>query len=153
MPQSPRQRRVAPPPYHQRIQPIGASDEMKTFDVENTPAHISCATSISNLSFDDEPKVANDGLIKEMRLMHQLSEEKKRESATAPIPQNVAPVAQPSIVAGSSMAAPRVENIIEESSDSDDSIEDAEIDSQLLANCINTGIQAVTRSQNTVPGT
>lgn len=151
MPQSPRQRRVAPAAYR-RIQPVGAADEVKTFNVENTPAHISCATSLSNLSFDDEPKVSNDGLIKEMHLMHQRSQEKRDSAPAAPAQSNAAPVAQPSNVTVSSMAVPTVENITEESSDSDDSIEDAEIDSQLLESCINAGIQAGTRSQISVPG-
>lgn len=50
-------------------------DDVNTFDVENTPAIFSCATSLSNLNLDDEPKITTDSLTKEMRLLNHPSEE------------------------------------------------------------------------------
>lgn len=109
-------------------------DEVKTFGVENTPALISCATSLSNLSLDDEPKIANDSMMKEMRLMHSLSDEQADE-----VPENA-------IVSSSSQQIPDTDPVQvdcdagEALSDTDDSIEDGENDSLLLENCINMGI-------------
>lgn len=109
-------------------------DEVKTFGVENTPALISCATSLSNLSLDDEPKIANDSLMKEMRLMHSLSDEQLDE-----LPENA-------IASSSAQHIPDADLVQvdcdagEALSDTDDSIEDGENDSLLLENCINMGI-------------
>lgn len=75
MPQSPRQRHSISRENASNQQQLPYDDEIRTFGVENTPALISGATSLSNLSLDDEPKIANDLLIKEMRLMHHLSDE------------------------------------------------------------------------------
>uniref|UniRef100_A0A336LWK2 CSON002259 protein n=1 Tax=Culicoides sonorensis TaxID=179676 RepID=A0A336LWK2_CULSO len=44
-------------------------DQTNVFGIEHTPAHLSCKTSLSNLSFDDEPKITKDCLIKEMRFI------------------------------------------------------------------------------------
>lgn len=52
-------------------------DQTNAFGVENTPAQFSCATSLSNLSLDDEPKITKDCLVKEMQLMSHPSEEKE----------------------------------------------------------------------------
>lgn len=46
-----------------------AEDSTNTFQVENTPAVYSYATSLSNLSFDDEPKISTDAISKEFQLM------------------------------------------------------------------------------------
>lgn len=132
MPQSPRHRRRTVPTYS-RVQPIGSSvqyddDEVKMFYVENTPAHISCATSISNLSFDDEPKDIDDVPV----------------ASIAPPVQPRGTKVQPSN-SEANAAVPRDEKTVGRAIDSDDSSEDDEIDSQLLANCINAGIKATTR--------
>ncbi|XP_055679765.1 uncharacterized protein LOC129787934 [Lutzomyia longipalpis] len=54
-------------------------DETNAFGIENTPAQFSCATSLSNLSLDDEPKIVTDCLTKEMRLINHPSEEQEDE--------------------------------------------------------------------------
>lgn len=187
MPQSPRHKRAAPHVFP-RTQTVSAGsalapnpydgDEVRTFNVENTPAHFSCATSISNLSFDDEPKISGDGLVREMRLLHQPSNEPQDEpaptaaaSAAAPptAPTNVpsnAPQNAPSTapVAASAISTPPASNAqpstartssavpkvenIAEESSSESEDSLEDIDSQLLESCINTGIQAVARAQN-----
>lgn len=96
--------------------------------------------------------------------MHQLSNEPQDGAAPAS-PAPTVPAAPPAVSSQptssaqpstmrTSSAVPKVENIAEESSsDSEDSLEDGDIDSQLLESCINTGIQAVARAQSmTVPG-
>lgn len=167
MPQSPRPKRTAGPiyaPVENATAPPFNGDEVKTFAVENTPVHISCATSISNLSFDDEQKVTNDGLIKEMSLMHQLSDEKRdeppasievatRDDTSVPSEDRVESISESRpvqlSVATASSTVPKVENIADDS-DSDDSSDDGEIHSQLLEDCINMGIKA--SKQAPVPG-
>lgn len=60
------------------ISPNGVfEDQTNAFVVENTPANFSCATSLSNLSLDDEPKITKDCLVKEMQLMSHPSEEQE----------------------------------------------------------------------------
>lgn len=44
-------------------------DNINPYGVENTPAQFSCATSLSNLSLDDEPKIETDITTKEMKLL------------------------------------------------------------------------------------
>lgn len=106
-------------------------DEVKTYGVENTPALISRATSLSNLSLDDESKIANDSLMKEMRLMHSLSDEQVDE-----LPDNV--IASSSSQQISDADPVQVDcDAGEALSDTDDSIEDGENDCLLLENCIN----------------
>lgn len=117
-------------------------DEVKTFGVENTPALISCATSLSNLSLDDEPKIANDSLIKEMRLMHQMSEEQEDElaaNAIASTSQQISSV-EPNIDVECDAG--------EALSDTDESLNEGENDSLLLENCINIGIACGNQSKN-----
>lgn len=58
-------------------EPSVFEDETNAFGVENTPAQFSCATSLSNLSLDDEPKITKDCLVKEMQLMSHPSEEQE----------------------------------------------------------------------------
>lgn len=139
MPQSPRSKRRSSEneASNQQRQPF--EDEVQTFGVENTPALISCATSLSNLSLDDEPKIANDLLIKEMRLMHHLSDDQDDEpNATASTSadqhdanRNYQPNEQNTCDAGEAL------------SDSDESLNDS-----LLRDCISIGIQA----KNIEPG-
>jgi adenomatosis polyposis coli protein len=48
----------------------GADDSINTFHIENTPAAFSyAASSLSNLSFDDEPKISTDAISKDFQLM------------------------------------------------------------------------------------
>lgn len=136
MPQSPRQKHVHSRENSTNQRRLPFDDEVRTFGVENTPAFISCATSLSNLSLDDEPKIANDLLIKEMRLMHHLSDEQDDE-------QN----------AGASTSADQlvlctsfVPNAISENCDAGEALSDSDEsnndDDSLLKNCISMGIKA-----------
>lgn len=141
MPQSPRQQHAI---SHDNQRRLPFDDEMRTFGVENTPALISTATSLSNLSLDDEPKIANDLLIKEMRLMHHLSDE-----------QDDDPNAIASTCAGIHGESSNFNRIEAKNcdaghhSDQDNSINDDDDDDEsLLNNCISIGIQA----KNVEPG-
>lgn len=108
-------------------------DDVNRFDIENTPAQFSCATSLSNLSLDDEPKITTDSLTKEMKLMTLSSE----ESPVLPGPdfsvlnENDVQSDKPSV---SGIVAQRPE-----SSDSDSNISGAN-DDEILANCISLGM-------------
>lgn len=155
MPQSPRRRRTAaetPSPHlenahaseanstHRRL-PFEA-EQVKLFGVENTPAHISCATSLSNLSLDEETKITTDCLIKEMRLMHQLSDEQDDLAAAS---TSTALSTQPEHAEAN--ASNTSHNDVP--SDSDDSVND----SILLATCINIGKKGSIAAPNTIfPG-
>lgn len=57
---------------NQQQQPLRSvfEDDVNAFGVENTPAQFSCATSLSNLSLDDEPKIASDSVTKEQKENH-----------------------------------------------------------------------------------
>lgn len=80
IPHSPRQRSfIRPRDTNLLATHHEARDEVNTFAVENTPAQFSCATSLSNLSLDDEPKITKDCLVKEMQLMSHPSEEQEDE--------------------------------------------------------------------------
>lgn len=133
MPQSPRQKHPISHENSTAQQRLTFDDEMRTFGVENTPALISTATSLSNLSLDDEPKIANDLLIKEMRLMHHLSDEQDDDSNA------IASTSADINADNSSFNRIEVENRDVHHSDTDDSIID---DESLLNNCISMGIQA-----------
>lgn len=115
-------------------------DEVNTFGVENTPAHFSCATSLSNLSLDDEPKITTDCLLKEMRLMNHPSDDLDEVALDGGATNYVA-------ISNDSM--PNSNHNLEEDdaelSDSD------EKDSSLLDQCISIGINNGTRSQNVGP--
>lgn len=113
-------------------------DDVNTFGVENTPAQFSCATSLSNLSLDDEPKIATDGLIKEMRLMNHPSDELDDvavdfQSDGADLAGAQSPTSmlaeQPTLIRGDHAKDKSL-------SDSDDSVND----SILLATCIYRGL-------------
>ncbi|CAO1314134.1 unnamed protein product, partial [Diamesa hyperborea] len=58
-------------------------DNFNSFNIENTPAHFSYATSLSNLSFDDEPKISTDSLSKDFRLMKHPSEDEEQKAKIA----------------------------------------------------------------------
>lgn len=100
-------------------------DDLNTFGVEHTPAQFSCATSLSNLSIEDEPKIATDSLTKEIRL----SEE------------------QLDIAQSVSLEPVETTHTINDKivSDSDDS----EGDDNLMATCINIGMNRG-RSQTSI---
>lgn len=154
MPQSPRRRRRAaetpsPPLVVDNASCIVATnglhhlpfeqEQVKTYVVENTPAHISCATSLSNLSLDEETKITTDCLHKEMRLMHQFSDEQEDL------------VAAPTTSAHSTQTKNDEANTQNAShndvpSDSDDSVND----SLLLATCINIGMKGASAGPRTI---
>jgi adenomatosis polyposis coli protein len=60
----------------------GADDSLNAFHIENTPAAFSyAASSLSNLSFDDEPKISTDAISKDFQLMkHPSCEEEEKIS-------------------------------------------------------------------------
>lgn len=118
-------------------------DEVTTFGVENTPAVISHATSLSNLSIDDEPKITNDSLIKEMRLMHQLSDEQQDQE----IPQTSA---YPQANAQSNQV--NDEQVIDDGDDILSDTDESVNNSMLLADCISIGIQAGARAKHIETG-
>lgn len=140
MPQSPRQRRSISRDNATNQHRLPFDDEIRTFGVENTPALISGATSLSNLSLDDEPKIANDLLIKEMRLMHHLSDEQDDD------PNDIASTSADKINENANFDEEHDHCDAGEClSDSDESIND---DESLLNNCISVGLQA----KNIEPG-
>lgn len=62
--------RTPPIPASREIMGANAAeDSTNTFNIENTPAAFSYATSLSNLSFDDEPKISTDSISKDFQLM------------------------------------------------------------------------------------
>ncbi|XP_059610049.1 adenomatous polyposis coli protein-like isoform X2 [Phlebotomus argentipes] len=129
IPQSPRrtQEGAASLPPHVSSAPRLRSvfeDDTNAFGVENTPAQFSCATSLSNLSLDDEPKIVTDCLTKEMRLISHPSEEQEEEEDEEIIAvQTVENAENPNNSA----------NIV---SDGEESVNDE----MLLASCINMGM-------------
>lgn len=138
MPQSPRQKRTNSHDNSSNPRHLPFDDEVRTFGVENTPALISTATSLSNLSLDDEPKIANDLLIKEMRLMHHPSDDQDDDL--------IAIASTSAEINGENVNFNRMEakNCDAGHSDSDDNDDDE----NLLNNCISIGIQA----KNIEPG-
>jgi adenomatosis polyposis coli protein len=108
-------------PTHEReiIGAEAAEDSVNTFNVENTPAVFSSRTSLSNLSFDDEPKISNDAISKDFQLMKHPSEDEDSK------------VAKKSETFGNDVTA--------EQSDAEESADDA----NLLESCINMGINSI----------
>lgn len=99
-------------------------DDTNTFHIENTPAHFSYATSLSNLSFDDEPKISTDSLSKDFRLISHPSEDHEREDEqqkvkTPEIPQSLN------------------DNVSDDGSDDDN---------DLLNDCINMGMNRAVKN-------
>lgn len=156
IPQSPRQisSRIPSPPFaHCGQSTVAANDpplrgvfvdDINTFGVENTPAQFSCATSLSNLSLDDEPKIVTDSLIREMKLMNHPSDEQD----DVPVPDTSSEgFGHESNDDVNEAAETRVSNdaVL---SDSDDSVND----SILLANCITMGMKGSFHAQNSEPG-
>lgn len=95
-------------------------DDINPYGVENTPAQFSCATSLSNLSLDDEPKIETDITTKELKLIS------VDDDPAVNIKLN-----------------DQNQNINADLSDSDD--RDDEI---LLKSCMNMGMDRIVRSQN-----
>lgn len=141
MPQSPRQKRSISHDNTPNQRRLPFEDEVRTFGVENTPALISGATSLSNLSLDDEPKIANDLLIKEMRLMHHLSDEQDDD------PNAMASTSAEPNGENSSFNRNEKDKCDADHSDTDDSVNEDD-DESLLNNCISMGIH----SKNIEPG-
>lgn len=137
MPQSPRQKHAIPHDNSSNPRHLPFDDEVRTFGVENTPALISTATSLSNLSLDDEPKIANDLLIKEMRLMHHPSDEQDDDLN-----------ANASTSAGIDGEHANFNTMEANSRDECHSDSDDNDDESLLNNCISIGIKA----KNIEPG-
>lgn len=102
-------------------------DDVNTFGVENTPALFSCATSLSNLSLDDEPKIATDSLTKEMRLTH--PSEDHEDAIDVPLQEQIF----------INDTAPQTAV----TSDSDE----ADDDNGVLAACINIGMNSGVKEQ------
>lgn len=124
VPHSPRRRsQVRAPRDSNLVTREEARDETNTFAVENTPAQFSCATSLSNLSLDDEPKITKDCLVKEMQLMNHPSEEQEDEYVLN-YAEDGAP---PKNLSGVEM-------------NSDESDNDDEADGDLLESAINIGM-------------
>lgn len=99
-------------------------DTLNAFNVENTPAAFSYATSLSNLSFDDEPKISTDAISKDFQLMKHPSCEEERTPVDAD------------------------ENATKPTATADQSDAESADDDILLKKCINMGMNRVTKSTN-----
>lgn len=108
---------TAPPPPLRSV----FEDDVNTFGVEHTPAQFSCATSLSNLSLDDEDET-------------KIAKEASLVKTTEP----VSSVAQRSRDTSKSKDDLKVEDL--ESKEFSEGEESANDDDLLLANCINIGM-------------
>lgn len=119
------------PPLPVTREVIGAEavdDSTNAFHVENTPAAYSYATSLSNLSFDDEPKISTDAISKDFQLMkHPSIEEDDGKVKTLADENTAGDVTHPPDTADHSDA------------------ESAE-DDILLESCINMGMNRVVKT-------
>lgn len=141
VPNSPRRSSAAAPKPVARLRSV-FEDDLNTFGVENTPAQFSCATSLSNLSLDDEPKIASDSLTKEISLNINAEEEEPGKE----------PVEIPPEETGA--AHGNVENPSINLSDAvlSDS-EESDGDNLLFQNCINLGMtRGIAASKNPANG-
>lgn len=102
-----------------------AEDSFNTFNVENTPAVFSSRTSLSNLSFDDEPKISTDAISKDFHLMKHPSED------------------EDSKIKKTMSDGYGGDDVTAEQSDLEESAEDA----NLLASCINMGFTSATNNK------
>lgn len=109
-------------PTHEReiIGAEAAEDSVNTFHVENTPAVFSSRTSLSNLSFDDEPKISNDAISKDFQLMKHPSEDEDSKIKK-------------------SNSDGFADDVTADQSDAEESADDA----NLLESCINMGINSI----------
>lgn len=109
------------------IEATTADDSLNAFHVENTPAAFSYATSLSNLSFDDEPKISTDAISKDFELMkHPSCEDDDQSLRKTPVHDNA------------EKSTPVVDQSDAESIDDD----------ILLKKCINMGMNRVAKSAN-----
>lgn len=90
-----------------------AEDSTNMFNIENTPTVFSYATSLSNLSFDDEPKITTDSISKDFQLVEHLSCNDDEQARKACFEQPVIP--QPLDTAGQSDAESADDEILLES--------------------------------------
>lgn len=111
-------------------------DDLNTFVVENTPAQFSCATSLSNLSLDDEPKISSDSLTKDMRLMNHPSEEQE---------EIVNQESENKLNENDDLHVEDIE--LNNTGDADSDGEVSANDDILLATCINIGMNSVSRAK------
>lgn len=105
-------------------------DNLNPYGVENTPAQFSYATSLSNLSLDDEPKIETDITTKELNLLS-IDDDAARNTkqlSDAELFGNVNDI----------------ENINANLSDSDDR------DDEILESCMSMGMGRIVRSQNAI---
>lgn len=109
-------------------------DNVNMFGVENTPAQFSCATSLSNLSLDDEPKIETDITTKELKLL-------SVEDDGTVIINNKGNDIQ-------SFDRSNVDDIRIINADLSDS--DDRDDEILLESCMNMGMDRIVRSQNAI---
>lgn len=120
------------PPLPATREVIGAEaeeDSTNVFNIENTPAVFSYATSLSNLSFDDEPKISTDSISKDFQLMKHPSCDDDEQVKQSALDEPAATHPQPLDTAEQSDA---------ESAD----------DEILLESCINMGKNRVVKTKN-----
>ena len=112
------------PVTRETVETAAADDSFNVFNVENTPAAFSYATSLSNLSFDDEPKISTDAITKDFQLMkHPSCDEEKTPSSVE-------------------------ENVLKPTLTADQSDAESTDDDTLLKKCINIGMNRVTKTAN-----
>lgn len=111
-------------------------DDMNAFHVENTPAQFSCATSLSNLSLDDEPKIATDILAKEVKMLDVCAEETKDTSIDS---------TEPPAQLLQQTAAESFDEPIQNESLSDSDISDGEAN-LIFNSCVNVGMACGAKS-------
>ncbi|CRL02881.1 CLUMA_CG015828, isoform A [Clunio marinus] len=112
-----------------------AEDATNTFQIENTPATFSYATSLSNLSFDDEPKISTDAISKDFQLMkHPSVDEDDQRVRRSPINENT----------GNDVTQEQHDQQPPDTADHSD-VESAD-DNILLESCINIGMNRVTKA-------
>lgn len=111
-------------------------DDINAFHVENTPAQFSCATSLSNLSLDDEPKIATDILTKEVKMLNVCAEETKDTSIDS---------TEPPAQLLQQTAAQSFDEPIQNESLSDSDISDGEAN-LIFNSCVNVGMTCGAKS-------
>ncbi|KAG4067863.1 hypothetical protein HA402_010549 [Bradysia odoriphaga] len=105
-------------------------DNLNPYGVENTPAQFSYATSLSNLSLDDEPKIETDITTKELNLL----------SIDDDAARNMKQLNDVDLFGHSN----DIGNINANLSDSDDR------DDEMLKSCMSMGMGRIVRSQNAI---
>lgn len=117
------------PATRENIEAEAADDSLNAFHVENTPAAFSYATSLSNLSFDDEPKISTDAISKDFQLMkHPSCEDDDQNLKKTDIDVD--------------------ENVVNPTLTADQSDAESADDDILLKKCINMGMNRVAKLAN-----